>query len=67
MQYIPSFWCNNILLKRDFKNIKIYQNILRQQAVSSLYSYLEKFKQTDLTDNLIYQIYAQFLVRFSLV
>ena len=47
MQYIPGFWCNNILLTRDFKNMKTYQSIRGQQVVSLPFSYLEKLTRID--------------------
>ena len=42
---MANFWCNNILIKGDFKNAKTNQNIRGQQVVRSTLSYLEKLNQ----------------------
>ena len=43
---MASFWCDNILIKGDFKNVKTYQNQRGQQLFRPLL-YLENFNQTD--------------------
>ena len=44
---MASFWCGNVLLIRDFKNTKTYQNMRGQQVVRPLTFYPEKFNQID--------------------
>ena len=44
---MASFKYGKILLKKDFKNTKTYQNIRGQQVVRPLVFYPEKFNQID--------------------
>ena len=44
---MASFRCGNTLLKGDFKNTKIYQNIRGQQVVKPLLFYLGKLNEID--------------------
>ena len=44
---MASFWFGNVLLIRDFKNTKTYQNMRGQQVVRPLTFYPEKFNQID--------------------
>ena len=46
-RYMISFWCGNVLLIADFKNIKAYQYMWGQQENRPLLFYQEKFNQID--------------------
>ena len=57
---MANFWCNNILIKGDFKNAKTNQNIRGQQVVRSTLSYLEKLNQIDskFTPSYIFSVFG---------